>query len=193
MKSTQLFPALALVICGAASCQKVIEIKPNAFTQKYVIEGEVTDAPGPYTIRVSRTRSVSDDNSFETIDDAQVVIEDRSSGETDTLQSSGSGAYRTTRIAGAAGHTYMLTVRVGAETFIASSALPAAAKVVVDKSDSTVSLVDAGGRVYASFPATTGSEDSTLASSFSAIAGSVMISAVSMARTLATVVTSSSE
>ncbi|MEO8161351.1 MAG: L,D-transpeptidase [Arenimonas sp.] len=35
--------------------------------------------------------------------------------------------------------------------------LPEAAKVVVDKSDSTVALVDAAGRVFAQFPATTGS------------------------------------
>jgi lipoprotein-anchoring transpeptidase ErfK/SrfK len=34
--------------------------------------------------------------------------------------------------------------------------------VVVDKSDSTVSLVDAGGRKFAQFPATTGSEHDPL-------------------------------
>ena len=40
--------------------------------------------------------------------------------------------------------------------------LPAAAKVVVDKSASTVAVVDAGGRVVAQFPATTGSEHDPL-------------------------------
>ena len=44
----------------------------------------------------------------------------------------------------------------------AEAALPEAAKVVVDKSDSTVSLVDAGGRKFAQFPATTGSEHDPL-------------------------------
>ena len=38
---------------------------------------------------------------------------------------------------------------------LGAAALPEAAKVVVDKSDSTVSLVDASGRKYAQFPATT--------------------------------------
>lgn len=37
-------------------------------------------------------------------------------------------------------------------------ALPKAARVVVDKSDSTVSLVDAAGKTYAQFPASSGSE-----------------------------------
>ena len=45
---------------------------------------------------------------------------------------------------------------------VESAALPEAAKVVVDKSDSTVSLVDAQGVRYAMFPATTGSEHDPL-------------------------------
>ena len=45
----------------------------------------------------------------------------------------------------------------------AGLAMPAtAAKVIVDKSDSTVALADAGGKVYAQYPATTGSEHDPL-------------------------------
>jgi lipoprotein-anchoring transpeptidase ErfK/SrfK len=43
-----------------------------------------------------------------------------------------------------------------------SDALPKADKVVVDKSDATVSLLDADGRTYAQFPATMGSEHDPL-------------------------------
>lgn len=43
-----------------------------------------------------------------------------------------------------------------------SAPLPAAAKVVVDKSDSTVSLQDAAGKTIAQFPASTGSEHDPL-------------------------------
>ena len=42
------------------------------------------------------------------------------------------------------------------------AALPKADKVVVDKSDATVSLVDASGKTYAQFPATMGSEHDPL-------------------------------
>ena len=45
---------------------------------------------------------------------------------------------------------------------LGAPAVPAAAKIVVDKSASTVALVDAGGRVVAQFPATTGSEHDPL-------------------------------
>jgi len=43
-----------------------------------------------------------------------------------------------------------------------TTALPKAATLVVDKSDSTVSLRDAQGKVYAQFPASTGSEHDPL-------------------------------
>ena len=45
---------------------------------------------------------------------------------------------------------------------LGGASLPEAAKVVVDKSDSTVSLVDASGRKFAQYPATTGSEHDPL-------------------------------
>jgi lipoprotein-anchoring transpeptidase ErfK/SrfK len=45
---------------------------------------------------------------------------------------------------------------------VEGEALPEAAKLVVDKSDSTVALQDASGATYAVFPATTGSEHDPL-------------------------------
>lgn len=45
---------------------------------------------------------------------------------------------------------------------VASAPLPAVAKVVVDKSDSTVSLLDAAGTVIAQYPASTGSKHDPL-------------------------------
>ncbi|MBB4127002.1 lipoprotein-anchoring transpeptidase ErfK/SrfK [Xanthomonas translucens] len=45
---------------------------------------------------------------------------------------------------------------------LGTAALPKAAKLVVDKSDSTVRLLDAGGAILAQFPASTGSEHDPL-------------------------------
>lgn len=45
---------------------------------------------------------------------------------------------------------------------VTAAALPKAAKVVVDKSEGTLSLVDAAGKAYAQFPATTGSKHDPL-------------------------------
>ncbi len=60
------------------------------------------------------------------------------------------------------GKRFVAGEQIVAPSVAASADLPAAAKVVVDKSDSTVSLVDAGGRVFATFPATTGSKHDPL-------------------------------
>lgn len=127
MKAVTFIAALGALVVGATSCQKVVEIKPNAFTQKYIIEGEVTDAPGPYFVTLSRTRSVSDDNTFEGVGGAEVIISDLTAGLTDTLQYGSAGRYQTTRIAGAAGHEYRLSVRIGDETFTANSTIPTVA------------------------------------------------------------------
>ncbi|MEO6263445.1 MAG: L,D-transpeptidase [Luteimonas sp.] len=56
----------------------------------------------------------------------------------------------------AAGEEIVVPNVIGADT------LPKAEKVVVDKSDATVSLVDAAGKTYAQFPATMGSEHDPL-------------------------------
>ena len=56
--------------------------------------------------------------------------------------------------------------QVGQEILVpnveAQSPLPKAAKIIVDKSDSTVTLVDAAGKTLAQFPASTGSEHDPL-------------------------------
>ena len=56
--------------------------------------------------------------------------------------------------------------QVGQEILVpnveAQAPLPKAAKVIVDKSDSTVTLVDAAGKTLAQFPASTGSEHDPL-------------------------------
>ena len=60
------------------------------------------------------------------------------------------------------GKSFAAGESIVAPNVASASALPEAAKLVVDKSDSTVSLVDAGGRKFAQFPATTGSEHDPL-------------------------------
>jgi lipoprotein-anchoring transpeptidase ErfK/SrfK len=56
--------------------------------------------------------------------------------------------------------------QAGAEIMVpnvgAGAALPKAASIVVDRSDSTLTLLDAGGRVIAQMPASTGSEHDPL-------------------------------
>ena len=117
----------AMLIVGAASCQKVIDVNLNSSAQKFVIEGEVTDGPGPYSIHITRTRDFSEDNNFDRVSGALVRITDETIGLTDTLRESTPGTYTTSVLAGVPGHTYALAVQAEGQAFTANSTMPAIA------------------------------------------------------------------
>ena len=127
MKNISRLLLSALIATGAASCQKVIDVKLNDADQRYVIEGEVHDGPGPYSVALTRTRNFSEDNSFEQVSGARVIIADITSGLTDTLIEAAPGRYLTHTLAGLTGHTYKLSVSIAGQSFEAVSAMPAQA------------------------------------------------------------------
>src|SRR5688572_7471967 len=107
-----------------SSCEKVIDVDLNEKDPKVVIEGKVTDEPGPYYIRLSRTVNFDESNEFPGIDDALVIITDNFSLQ-DTLSAVGNGFYRTNLTTGSYGHTYTLYVRTAqGEEFSSTSRLP---------------------------------------------------------------------
>jgi hypothetical protein len=112
------------------SCQKVIDVKLNSSAQQYVIEGEITDAAGPYTVTISRTRDFTENNDFEKIGGASVIIKDVTANTTDTLRQASAGTYQTSITNGVPGHTYQLSVVVNGKSFTASSAMPTRAVTI---------------------------------------------------------------
>jgi len=59
-----LFPVIIFSIVLLTSCQKVIDVNLNDSDPHYIIEGNVTDQAGPYTVRISRSINFSDLNTF---------------------------------------------------------------------------------------------------------------------------------
>ncbi|AHM60713.1 hypothetical protein D770_12280 [Flammeovirgaceae bacterium 311] len=88
-----------------------------------MIEGNIADGPGPHYVRITQTKSFDEDNTFNGIDNAVVTISDNS-GNTEVLNPSGDGVYKTTALAGIPGRTYSLTVRIDGETNTAAAAMP---------------------------------------------------------------------
>lgn len=115
---------IIIISAGLSSCQKVIEVKLNSADQRYVIEGEINDGPGPYKVTISRTKDFSADNSFDRISGAQVKITDATAGTTELLQENSTGTYQTSTTTGIPGHTYQLIVNVNSQTFSANSVMP---------------------------------------------------------------------
>ena len=64
---------LFLLLTG---CQKVIDLHLNNVTGKYVIEGNITNLSGPYTVTIGQTGKVSDDSHFNGVSQAGVIIRD---------------------------------------------------------------------------------------------------------------------
>ena len=112
---------VAVLLCFI-SCQKVIELELRDTEIKYVIEGIVTNEPGPSKVYVSQSRNFNENNQFERISSAVVSISDN--GVEKVLAETEPGLYETQLIQGEPGHFYQLRVAVNGQTFTASCTMP---------------------------------------------------------------------
>lgn len=116
-----LFLLPLLLLTGA--CTEIIDLDLNETSPRLVIEGRVSDQPGPYYVKISRTLNFDEPNNWPAVSHAGVWITD-SEGVTDTLQETVPGLYATSHLQGKPGNTYTLVVEVDGETYTASSAMP---------------------------------------------------------------------
>lgn len=104
-------------------CQKVIDLHLNNVSGKYVIEGNITNLPGPYTVTIGQTGKVSDDYHFNGVSQATVIIRDNA-GNSETLQEKSPGVYQTALLSGVQGRTYYLNITLGNQSFSSTSVMP---------------------------------------------------------------------
>jgi hypothetical protein len=116
------FALMLMLFC--ASCSKVIDVKLDDSVSQVIIEGEITNNKGPYTITVTESVNFGETNNFPGRDDATVIIQDLTGNTTETLTSKGDGTYQTAKLLGVAGHTYQLTVTLDSKLYTASSTIP---------------------------------------------------------------------
>ena len=120
MKKVISILALATVF---SSCQEVIEIELNSKDAAIVIEGNITDQAGPYTVLISKSVNFSDPNVFPGVSGAFVVISDNA-GNADTLVETSAGVYAASTIPGVPGRTYTIRVVAEGKTYTAQSTMP---------------------------------------------------------------------
>jgi hypothetical protein len=113
---------LASVILLTA-CEKEINIDLNNSDPKIVIEGAVSNAAGPYYVRVSKTVKFSAGNEVSPVTGSIVSISDNL-GNTETLIEASPGLYATNSTTGVPGRTYNLSVSAEGEVYTASSTMP---------------------------------------------------------------------
>jgi hypothetical protein len=107
-----------------SSCQKVVELNLNNAAPQIVIQGEVTDAKGPYTITINQSVDFYSNNTFPAVSGAIVKISDNQ-GAVDSLTEMSPGVYTTHFLQGEPGNTYTLSVLAQNNSFSAVSTMPA--------------------------------------------------------------------
>ncbi len=112
---------IPLIILTA--CTKEIELDLNNSSPQLVIEGNITDQPGPYTVKLSKTVDFNDANTYPPVTGALVIIADNF-GVIDTLSENMPGSYQTHSIIGTQGNTYALKVIAEGKQYEAMTTMP---------------------------------------------------------------------
>lgn len=106
-----------------SSCEKVINVDLNTTDPKLVVEANITDQTGPYTVKLTRSVNYYEANDFPAVTDAMVSISDNA-GNKELLQQTSDGYYQTSALKGVQGRTYVLNIAWNGKTYTASSTMP---------------------------------------------------------------------
>lgn len=115
--------SIILIAIVVTSCEKTVDLKYKSNTSKIIIEGNITNEPAPYFVKITKSVSLSATGNYPTIDNAVVTISDNA-GNNETLIPLANGMYRTNTLTGVIGRTYTLTVNVEGQTYTAQSTMP---------------------------------------------------------------------
>lgn len=107
----------------ATGCEKKVDLKYKDNQSRIVIEGNITNEPGPYFVKITRSIRLPETGSYPTINNATVTISD-DAGNSETLIPQENGIYRTTALIGTEGRTYTLTVNAEDKVYAAQSTMP---------------------------------------------------------------------
>lgn len=112
-----------IITLAISSCEKVVTIDLNSVNPKLVVEGNITNLPGPYIVKLSHTVNYYDPNVFPVVSGASVFVSDNA-GNADTLKETSPGTYRTSSLIGTEGRKYFLKIVASGQTYIALSTMP---------------------------------------------------------------------
>lgn len=115
---------IAIIISSLllVSCEDIIDLDLKTAESKLVIEGNIYNHSGPYTVRLSKTVGFNEPSIYPTVSGALVIIADNH-GIIDTLTETSAGIYKTSKIEGIIGYTYYLTVVAEGNEHLAQSTM----------------------------------------------------------------------
>lgn len=116
---------IILTLFVVISCEKEIDLDFEDQSGQIVIEANVTDQTGPYSVKITKSVAFTQANQYPAIENAQVVLSDNT-GQTETLQYTGNETYKTSTFVGQPGRTYTLKIQAEGKEYIATSTMPEA-------------------------------------------------------------------
>ena len=141
---------LAITFC-ITSCTKEIELNLNTANTQIVIDAAITNEPGPYTVKITKTINFSEPNTFPPVSGATVIITDNT-GIVDSLQETVAGTYQTSVITGVPGRTYNLKVIAEGKDYYATSTMPQAVNIDSLSFELFTNKGNSGGKEYLTYP-----------------------------------------
>ncbi len=147
------FLALGSCFLFLSSCEKVIVLDLKNTDQKIVVQGNVTNTPGPYFVNLNYTIAYYNSNTFPAITGANAKIYD-DAGNSETLIETTQGVYKTTSLIGTPGRKYTVQVITNGNTYTGASTMPLPIPIdslLIQPSISRSSNVVSGYRVLCKF------------------------------------------
>jgi len=141
-------PVFWFIVMIFSSCEKIIDVDLNSSSPRTVIEATISDEPGPYTVRLSKSVNFNETNSFPPISGATVELSD-DAGNTEILAETAPGFYVTSTFPqGVPGRTYSLSVTAGGQQYNSTSVMPLPVEI---DTVTTITAFDGTKRVNVKF------------------------------------------
>jgi Domain of unknown function (DUF4249) len=110
MKKTFFYFSLLLSLGGLGGCTDNISVDVEKGQTQLSVDGEITDQPGPYTIKLAETVYAFGSDTPPAVTGATVQITDNQ-GKIEALQETSAGVYQTRTLRGVVGNRYTLTIQ----------------------------------------------------------------------------------
>ncbi len=114
--------AFFLTAVSFAGCREVVEVELPEEDARLVVEAELTDTPGPHSVRLRLTDDYFANGPLPPVTDALVVISDNT-GQQDTLEQLEEGLYLTQNLEGVIGRSYTLNIQWRGNIYESTSTL----------------------------------------------------------------------
>jgi hypothetical protein len=121
LKNNKLIQLLIVLLFSA--CEKVVIIDVNDANQQIVVQGNVSNDTGAYTVNLNYSTAYYNSNVFPPIAGAHVKIND-DNGNSETLVETAQGVYQTSTLQGTPGRRYTLQISTKGTLYTAVSTMP---------------------------------------------------------------------